>query len=184
MRFLVICLLLAGLAGCSCDDCCEDADCGREFPSKMPFYVNNSGVDVNLILVQETKQGEYIEGDTIYYRFTQDRFKQEMKNNDTLCNSGLNGKNCSREHWSTGAYGNCDFIPNYYYWCEEPAYFIIEFLSESKTCLIFDGDKIADDIRYWENYTLTEETSSYLMYYYTITPELRAMAKEENCPYE
>jgi hypothetical protein len=161
MRFLVICLLLAWLAGCG--STCPPED---EPPEKVLFYVNNSGIDVNLILKTETKQGEDTE-DAAYYTSTQTHSKREIKNNDTLRNE-YRAENCSPSYLAINL-------------CGKSIYVKIEFLGEPKTCLVFDGDKIANDIRYWENYALTEETSSYLMYYYYINSSQKAMAKEEYC---
>ncbi|MCL2283115.1 MAG: hypothetical protein FWC26_07340 [Fibromonadales bacterium] len=90
---------------------------------------------------------------------------------------------CSRERfpWSISTYDDeCDFINQSRDWCKEPAYFRIEFLDEPKTCLVFDKDIADNDIRYWENYILTTETPVRYYYYY-ITAEHRAMAKEETC---
>jgi len=169
IRFLAICLLLAWLSGCSdCDGCCDDADCDFE---EAPFYVNNSGVAMDIILVIEKKQSEYIEEDTTYYKFIRTSHKQEIKNNDTLCNYYLE-RNCSRNRYPWEIHDN---------WDESSVYFKIEFLSEPKTCLVFDGDKKDNDIRYWGNYRLAEKTSLWRGYYYYITPEHKAMATEENC---
>jgi len=174
-RFLVICLLLAGLSGCG-TTCPPES----EIPEKIPFYVNNSGVALNLILVQN----EYIGDSSGYYEFTETRRKQKINNNDTLCNSYLEGMSCSwgRSAWSIATYeGSCDFIDLSRDGCEEPAYFKIEFLNEPKTCLVFDKDTVDNDIRYWENYILVKETPLRHDYYYYITEEHRAMAKEEYC---
>jgi hypothetical protein len=155
---------MAGLFGCEGEP--------PEPPDREPFYVNNSGVAVNLILVTETKRIEYAEEDTIYYKFKRTTRKQEIKNNDTLCNYYLSGRNCSQERYPWE-------IPNY--WDESSVYFKIEFLSEPKNCLVFDGDKVDNDIRYWENYILTEETPLQHGYYYYITSQHKAMARKEDC---
>jgi hypothetical protein len=81
------------------------------------------------------------------------------------------------------------WYPNF---IDPPPYFKIEFFSEPKVCLVFDGDaKIGEnDIRYWENYTLVstavekpspEHTNYYYDYNYYITPDLMQQATEENC---
>jgi hypothetical protein len=128
-------------------------DTENELPELAPFYINNSGVTVRLT------SGEY---------------EQEIKNNDTLCNYYLQ-ENCSAHNW--------DVIKGYEYSEYIPAYFRIEFLSEPKVCLVFDGDtKAENDIRYWENYTFMKKSSLVLYFYsYAITPQHMAMAKEEYC---
>jgi len=148
----VICLQV-GLLGFS--------GCGistTDYYMKEPFYINNNDVTIKLTA------GEY---------------EQELKNNDTLCNYYLNDESCATANWLVPSdnKGNI-FIRD----AEGAIYFKIEFLSEPRVCLIFDGKtKIKNDIRYWENYALIKEYSDMRMLSYTITPEHRAMAKEEDC---
>ncbi|MCL2283730.1 MAG: hypothetical protein FWC26_10500, partial [Fibromonadales bacterium] len=134
------------------DECFAATDCD-ELLILERFYINNSGITVKL---------------------TAGKYEQEIKNNDTLCNYYLESENCSTPNW--------DAILGYENEEYTPMYFKIEFLSEPKVCLVFDGDaKVENDIRYWENYTFIKKRNMILFYSYTITPEHRAMAKEENC---
>ncbi len=149
----------------------------NEPPMLEPFYINDSGVTVNLTVIIK-----FMEVDSIYARY-----EKEIRNNDTLCNYFLENESCATAGW---------YVPHgykdYYYYItgptgsstNKPLYFKIEFLSNPKVCLVFDGDaKVGDnDIRYWENYTLIEERSLVRHFYsYTITPELMQQAREEYC---
>ena len=134
-----------------------------ETPTLEPFYVNNSGVIV---------------------RLTYDHLTQEIKNNDTLCNQYLD-ESCSNPYWFVNHGYEGDFYIKPFYApieTEKSAYFKIEFLTEPKVCLVFDGDdKVENDIRYWENYTFMKEKFTSRHYSYTITPEHKDMAREEEC---
>jgi len=149
MKFLfAICLLSLGLLGCIPFVFSEDAE-------REAYYINNSGVDVKLII---------------------DTNEQEIKNNDTLCNFHLN-KTCSfGQNWEIDGWG----VSNV-----NSTYSKIEFLSEPKVCLVFEGDtKVGEgDIRYWENYLVESSEDIWsIPYYYTITPDLmQQQAKEEFC---
>jgi hypothetical protein len=179
-------LLLAGFLGCG------DEHMPAIGKDRVPFYVNNSGVDVNLTVIMEFERERLTGEDTAYHEFTYTRYKQKIKNNDTLCNSSLYmGRNCGenvvRDPWEIrDYYYNNDWVfvkSSYYqyYGINKPMYFKIEFLNDPKTCLIFDGDKAYNDIRYWENYILAGEAEYVYTYCYHITPEHEAMAKEEYC---
>jgi hypothetical protein len=166
LAIFAICLLQAGLLGCLGSGgitIIEDDPIRRE-----PFYINNSGVTVKLTV------GEY-------EQYT-GKYEQEVKNNDTLWNDYLD-KNGSNVHWRVPYGGEYDdYITPFR--TSEPMYFKVEFLSDPKVCLIFDGDaRIGEnDIRYWENYTLVEKRKPVNHFYsYTITPELREQAREEYC---
>jgi len=171
------------------DDAVECVECS----DRIPFYVNNSGVIINLTVIMETEKRIFAGEDTAYYDSTYTRYKQEIKDNDTLCNYSLN-RGCSKRWEIIDHYYENDwiFVKSSRYTSSDiykPMYFKIEFLSEPKTCLVFDGDKMDNDIRYWENYILIEkysysDISSYYysyMYYFYITPEHKAMAREEYC---
>jgi len=72
-----------------------------------------------------------------------------------------------------------------------PPYFKIEFFSDPKVCLVFDGEtERENDIRYWKNYTLVstdvekideQHTNYFYSYYYYLTPDIMQQATEENC---
>lgn len=120
---------------------------------KEPFYINNSGVTIILTA------GEY---------------ELELKNNDTLCNYYLYDESCATANWLVPSdRSGSSFIRG----AEGAIYFKIEFLTEPKVCLVFDGDaKVKNDIRYWENYTFIKEYSEMFMFSYTITQNHRDMA--------
>ena len=164
--FFAIYLPFAGLLGCV----------HVTYADRAPFYINNSGITVKLT------KGENCENNSFR------DCEREIENNDTLCNKYLD-KTCSFGHkWeiSGGFVSDCGFID-----CGlgsglggSTTYFKIEFLSEPKVCLVFDGnEKKENDIRYWENYTKEEgcDTCMTIPYYYTITPDLMQQAKEEYC---
>jgi len=161
LKIILLACVLASIIGCGCEDCTEPA-------TLEPFYINNSGVTVRL-----TIRG-YCEQEDNKIRCT-----QEIENNDTLCNQYLD-ESCSNSYWfvtrdsengwNEGILGSI-------------TYFRIEFLTEPKICLVFNGNiKLEDDIRYWENYTLIKNRGDVHYYSYTITPEHKAKAKEEDCP--
>jgi hypothetical protein len=163
-KIKILLFFCMSLISCVCEDCTE--------PIVLePFYVNNSGVTVRLTV------GGYCEQEDNMIRCT-----QEIENNDTLCNLYLGYESCSNPYWfvtrdseNGGSYyeGGLGYI----------TYFKIEFLTEPKVCLVFDGDdKVENDIRYWENYTLIRKRTKVHHYYsYTITPEHKARAREEDC---
>ncbi|MDR0516409.1 MAG: hypothetical protein LBH25_05120 [Fibromonadaceae bacterium] len=129
-----------------------------DYYKREPFYINNSGVAVRLTA------GEY---------------ELELKNNDTLCNYYLNDESCATANWLVPYDGDGR---SFIHGAKGMIYFKIEFLIEPKVCLIYNGKtKAKNDIRYWENYTLIKEYSDMRMLSYTITPEHKAMAREEDC---
>jgi len=135
--------------------------CGLGQPfEREPYYINNSGVDVKITINTN---------------------EQEIKNNDTLCNSYLNESCAFGQDWEIigGDDDDCGFIDCY----ANSTYSKIEFLSEPKVCLVFEGDaKVGEsDIRYWENYHSADRGGGVIHYYYTITPDLMQQAKEEFC---
>ena len=158
MKKVLFAIFVASLLQIWLLGCLGCADTTTDYYLREPFYINNSGVTVELTA------GEY---------------EQELKNNDTLCNYYLNDENCATANWLVPSdHDGGSFIHS----TKEAIYFKIEFISEPKVCLVFNGAKVDNDIRYWENYTLTKEYSEIRMLYYTITPEHKAMAKEEYCP--
>lgn len=164
-----ICLLI----GCA-------TTCPPEPPDQEPFYINNSGVAVKLTAINIIME-ERVEIDSSYFVPIYTTIEQKIENNDTLCNYYMQGYNCATSNWQIiGGYEGIQMC----YTCYEPMYFKIEFLSEPKRCLVFDGNvKVGEnDVRYWENYTLSEKGSHHAdIHYYYITPELREQAREEYC---
>jgi len=182
-----VCLLPVWLLGCWW----IDAPMPEPAAVKVPFYVNNSGVSVNLIVKAETENKIINGDDTVFYTSSHIRYQQEIKPNEILCHY----EHGYEHHLSENCIGSKSFNvedtyekdwlfvkiyrPNDIY---KPMYFKIEFLGEPKTCLVYDGDdKVVNDIRYWENYTLMEKATFSHVYYYYITLEHKAMAKEEYC---
>ena len=161
LKAIFLVCVIVSVTGCFVfDECFAATDCD-ELLILERFYINSSGITVKLIEIYPYSN---------YLHITE----QEIKNNDTMCNYYLEPENCSTPNWhAIRGYEEEEYIP---------VYFRIEFLSEPKVCLIFDGDtKVKNDIRYWENYTFIKKENTKLFYSYTITPEHRAMAKEENC---
>ena len=168
LKAVFLVYVLINFAGCGCDDCTPP----YQPPKLEPFYVNNSGVTVKL-----TIGGDFDLEDNVL------TCTQEIKNNDTLCNQHLN-ESCAVRFWDVrSGYEGVESIYNYGDKPGgKPTYFKIEFLTEPKVCLVFDeDDKVENDIRYWENYTLIKKSSTIHFYSYTITPEHLAMASEEDC---
>ena len=142
---------------------------------KHAYYVNNSefAVKVTAIIKDSIEEPDYS-----YFHST--RYEKEIENGDTWYPNFIDP-----------GYG-CAYISSPWHGvCEKPIYFKIEFFSEPKVCLVFDGDaKIGEnDIRYWENYTLVstkvekhdEHTNYYYDYNYYITSDLKQQATEKNC---
>jgi len=173
MKKILLAIFVFCLLGCYtiCDDCGGEPP---EPPSREPFYVNNSGVAVKITFIMETNSSFIDEN---YYEYT--RITKEIKNDWIICNY-YNERYCSAANWDVpGGYeGYCSSIN-----CGNLTSFKIEFLSEPKVCLVFDGeDEKENDIRYWKNYILTKENPPIANeYYYYITPELMQQAKEEYC---
>jgi len=152
------------LLGCSCDDCTggpRDSDYA---------WANESGVVVRMIVVKDYPDNS---------KFT---YEKIIADGDTL-----HGYNYDTLR------GYSEYLNREWYPCSYPSEMRpkitkvkLVFLDEPEKCLIFDG-KIEDsfDIR---NHFLykgrsVEKFRSLYEYTYTITPEHKAMAKEEDCSY-
>ncbi|MDR0518216.1 MAG: hypothetical protein LBH25_14370, partial [Fibromonadaceae bacterium] len=75
--------------------------------------------------------------------------------------------------------------------CSNPVRMELRFLEDPQKCLIFEGPIKNDgiDMRSWNSYKKGKEIDDWaggwwvgMEYVYTITPEHREMAKEEDCP--
>ena len=82
---------------------------------------------------------------------------------------------------------NCGFVS--YGDCDKPIRMELHFLEEPEKCLIFDGPIKNDgiDMRSWDSYKRGMKINDWsenvagIEYVYTIIPEHKAMAKEEDC---
>ena len=162
--FFLVCVI-AGIAGCThCDDC-------NYTSKKIPAYANKSRETVKII----ASGYDYyiINNDTTYTIY-----EKIIANGDTLHNYV--------DKWYVPTLENCGLAFN----CDSPSTVKIElhFLEEPVKCLIFDGPIKNDgiDTRSIESYKKGGEIHNDpvidIEYVYTITPEIRAMAKEEYCP--
>jgi len=142
--------------------------CGGEPPDMYEVYAwaNESEVDVKMIAIVENNypnKGSFT------------HFEKIVAVGDTLHGHYYEG---------SGFYGEWyPYLP-YETLFEVKAGLI--FLDEPKKCLFFDGEVKNDgiDMRSWSSYKEGEQIQSSIEtieYVYTITPELRAMAKEEDC---
>jgi len=159
-----ICLLQVGLLGCS--------DGPPDPPHQVYAWVNESGVDVKIIAIVESNYPN--KGN-----FT--NFEKIVTDGDTL-----------HGHYYEGGFYNGATIWDQEWYPYLPYQTLFEikaeliFLDGPKKCLIFNGE-IKDyffDIRSQLSYKEGEQIQSSfptIEYVYTITPEHRAMAKEEDC---
>ena len=159
MIFLKLATLLAlfSIIGCGCDDCTAKA-------IKYPAYTNKSGETVKIIATG---------GD-----FTSKIYEKLIINGDTLHHNV--------KELDIPELNNCGLAVN----CDNPPTVRMElhFLEEPIKCLIFDGPIKNDgiDTRSIKSYKKGEEIYRAdfwvdVEYIYTITPEIRAIAKEEYC---
>ena len=156
--FFLVCVI-AGIASCNCLDCTYPA-------KKHPAYTNKSGE-----MVKITATGNY----------TSKIFEKIIADGDTLHYNPENIK-----EWDIPEINDCGFAYN----CDYPLEIRMElhFLDDLVKCLIFDGPIKNDgiDTRSIKSYKKGEEIYRDenwfgVEYIYTITPELRALAKEEDC---
>jgi hypothetical protein len=163
LKAIIIACVAIGFTNClqsGCDDCHPT----REL--KLPAYANESGIMVKLVIIhmQAVRHEKFID-----YGYT--------------LNSSYYYKENSEEWYVSNTF-DCGIV-NY---CDDPIRMDLHFLDSPEKCLIFDGpiEHNGIDMRSWESYkgrTFDGHCgrSKCVEYIYTITPELRAMAKEENC---
>jgi hypothetical protein len=159
LKAIFLICVLANVIGCFYENC-DDCTYGEQ---RLPAYVNESEV-----MVKITATGNYTY--KIYEKF--------IANGDTL--------HYITEEWDVPKINDCGLAYN----CDYPLTVRMElhFLDEPVKCLIFDGPIKNDgiDTRSSESYKkgaeiYREDFWVDVEYIYTITPEHRNMAKEENC---
>ncbi|MDR2594238.1 MAG: hypothetical protein LBC87_05665 [Fibromonadaceae bacterium] len=148
---------------------------GSYSEEKLPAYANKSEETVKIISIW----GDY----TLGWTGIDDRYEKNIYDGDTL--------HYMEEGWSVPlsipATVNCGFVS--YGDCDKPIRMELHFLDDSQKCLIFDGPIKNDgiDMRSWNSYKRGKKIDDWaeyvtgVEYVYTITPEHKAMAKEENC---
>jgi len=154
LKIILLACVLASIIGCGCEDC--------NSAEKLPAYANKSGETVKIITITEydPKGEKFIaNGDTLHNYSNEER--------PVFCPLGYN-------------------LP----FCRSNIRVELYFLGEPQKCLIFDGpiknDKV--DIRSWDSYKKGKIIDDWASieggeeYVYTITPEHKAKAKEEDCP--
>jgi len=155
LKIIFLIYILCNIIGC--EPLC---DCTAE--KGFPVYVNESGVMIKIVVNAPRNH--------VYENF--------IANNDTLHSFSYYEENTNED-----CSGLCSD------WLSRAE---LHFMDDSEKCLIFDGP-IKDyktDIRSSKAYKKGEEIENWSIpytyhagveYIYTITPELMAMAKEENC---
>ncbi|MDR2594239.1 MAG: hypothetical protein LBC87_05670 [Fibromonadaceae bacterium] len=134
---------------------------GSYSEEKLPAYANKSGENVKIVAIAE--------GHPPYEKL--------IANGDTLYNYPT-------EEWNVFFLIGCESA-----YCDILSRVELHFLNYPQKCLIFDGPirHNSIDIRSLESYKKGEKkldniTTYSIAYVYTITPEHKAMAKEEDCP--
>ena len=178
---IILLLFCVSLIFCGCWFL-DDYDDEGEFYAKEPYYVNKSGTPVKIYMRWVYTDGDfgysygYIQnGDTLHRTFQIPKFSTDA----SVFTFPIN--------WNTRSTdGNCGLT--YDYDCKNPFFIMLQFLENTTNCLVYSGpvQDNPDDIRSWKAYeksdTIPESEGFYgISYIYTITPEHRAMAKEEYC---
>jgi len=151
LKIIFIVCVAACIASCSYDGCTGEP------PDSDYAWANESGVDVKMIVVKN------------YLNESKFIYEKIIADGDTL-----HGYDYTNKGW----------YPYPYKTHTEIIKVKLVFLDELEKCLIFDGE-IEDsfDIRNLYPYEAkrVEKFRSLYEYTYTITPEHREMAKEEDC---
>ncbi|MDR2583304.1 MAG: hypothetical protein LBC75_07485 [Fibromonadaceae bacterium] len=168
LKIILLVCVLAGIVSCACEDCTYSEE-------KLPAYANKSGETVKIISIW----GDY----TLDWTGIDDRYEKFIDDGDTL--------HYMEEGWSVPlsvpATINCGFVS--YADCDNPIRMELHFLEYPQKCLIFDGPIKNDgiDMRSWDSYKRGKKIDNWadfwdgVEYVYTITPEHKAKAKEEDC---
>jgi hypothetical protein len=151
-KIKILLFFCISLTSCVCEDCTDSN-------AKVPAYANKSGETVKIFAIAEGHppyEKLIANGDTLHYTVE-----------GALCSVG-----------GFVSFNGCDKLVK----------MELHFLGESEKCLIFDGTIKHDgiDMRSWKSYNegkkIPNSTDVLIEYVYTITPEHKAMAKEEDCP--
>ncbi|MDR3002536.1 MAG: hypothetical protein LBU89_14915 [Fibromonadaceae bacterium] len=171
LKNIFLIFILCCVTGCVVESCCDDCTYSEE---KVPAHTNESGVMVKIVAIDYDIYEKFIaHGDTLHSSF----YKRQ-----------------SYDEWDIPEW-HFAFIDPY---CDKeknicnPIRIELHFLDDPQKCLIFDGPTEHDgfDIRSWDSYERGKKIPGWanhwagIEYVYTITPEHRAMAKEEYCPLE
>ncbi|MDR2583920.1 MAG: hypothetical protein LBC75_10610 [Fibromonadaceae bacterium] len=167
-KLKIICLICILASITDCTDC-------TYIELKHPAYANKSEETVKIIAIVEAYTP---------YEIVINNYEEFITDGDTL-------------HYTVGKwfYGefhgrDCGFVS--FGDCDKPIRMELHFLNNPPKCLIFDGPIKHDgiDMRSWDSYK--KGNKIYLEgnwgdrvdmeYVYTITPEHKAMAKEDYCP--
>jgi hypothetical protein len=158
LKAIVLIYVLCNVTGCgTCSDC-------EYFEVEFPKYANESEVMVRLVAITKYTSGG---NEGSYERF----IDIDYGNIEELYIS----------------HNDCGFVNGD---CNNPVRIELHFLDDPEKCLIFDGPIEHDgiDMRSWKSYKRGRVIEGQLdfgvaiEYIYTITPQHRAMAKEEFCP--
>jgi len=155
LKVIFLICILCNITSCIPELC--DCTGVKEFP----VYVNESGVSIKIVATA-----------SLYYSTVYEKF---IADGDTLHTFSYYEKN-SDEWYYEGLASRVE----------------LHFLDDPEKCLIFDGPikHYEIDMRSFESYEKGKEIENWsepysyhagVEYIYTITPELRAMAKKENC---
>ncbi|MCL1956536.1 MAG: hypothetical protein FWF63_04375 [Fibromonadales bacterium] len=165
LKLILLAYILASIVSCYCDDCSATYE-------NYPAYANKSGEIVKIVTIGEDYNDDWFI-DTYYY-------EKIIAKNDTLHSYADTG-------W--GDYGrDCGFVS--FGDCNKPIRMELHFLNKPQKCLVFDGPIKHDkfDMRSWKSYKKGKEINELradywlsIEYVYTITPEHKAMAKEDYC---
>ncbi|MDR0517433.1 MAG: hypothetical protein LBH25_10365 [Fibromonadaceae bacterium] len=146
---------------------------------KLPAYANKSEETVKIVAIVRgfTQDGTYI---------TYGNYEKFIAAGDTLHISFYYKENS--EEWIVPS-PDCGIAVSNYDACDNPVRMELYFLNEPQKCLIFDGPIKNDgiDIRSWDSYKKGNEIPDWadfwagVEYVYTITPQHREMAREEDC---
>jgi hypothetical protein len=165
LKNIFLIFILYCIVGCSCDDCGY-----LEPEKKIHAHANKSEIMVKIVAIDYDIYEKFIaHGDTLHSSFYKKKYYDD--------------------EWMDIPEWHFDFIAPY---CDNeknicnPIRIELHFLDDPQKCLIFDGPIEHDgfDIRSWDSYERGKEIPDWagIEYVYTITPEHRAMAKEEYCP--
>jgi hypothetical protein len=167
LKATVLIYVLCNVTGCFVitDDCYDLGFCSDE---KVPAYANESGVMVELVATQTSRN-----------------YAKLIDDGDTLHSSYYLKENSAE--WNIPYTYDCGIVNN----CYNPIRMELHFLDNPEKCLIFDGsiEHNGIDMRSWESYKKGKKIPGWsddaditgIEYIYTITPQHRAMAKEEFC---
>ncbi|MDR0515779.1 MAG: hypothetical protein LBH25_01895 [Fibromonadaceae bacterium] len=167
LKAVLLIYVSCSLTGCFIfDECFAVTECNTD--EKLPAYANKSG---------ETIEISYRSGSL---------YKKSIANEDTLHSSFYYKEN--RKEWDIPNEADCGIAADDD--CDRPVRMQLRFLNVPQKCLIFEGPIEHDgiDMRSWDSYKRGNKVSGWadfwvgVEYVYTITPQHREMAREEDCP--